>query len=139
MAAARAALEWAWQRLGPLDSEEPGKATRGVICRLLVLPGLASEAVENLAWIAENISTDLHVAVMSQYTPAFKGGLAPPFDRTVTEEEYSLVTEAAEAFGFEHGWIQGFGASVPTELLGERMPPGHGAVGRPSSKSVPSL
>ena len=138
VAAARAALEWAWRRRGVLDSDEPGKATRGVICRLLVLPGLASEAVENLAWIAENLSTDLHVAVMSQYTPAFKGASIPPFDRPVTEEEYSLVTEAAEAFGFENGWIQGFGASVPSELLGERMAAGHGVVGHSSSSVAPS-
>lgn len=127
--AARAALKWAWRNRGGLDSEEPGCATRGVICRLLVLPGLAAETVENLAWIAENVSTDLHVAVMSQYTPAFEGKRNPPFDRALLEDEYSLVVEAAEAFGFEKGWIQGFGAAVPSDLLGESMPPGHGAVG----------
>ena len=130
VAAARAALKWAWRERGPLDSDEPGRATRGVICRLLVLPGLAAEAVENLAWIAENVSTEIHVAVMSQFTPAFAGKNLPPFDRGVSEEEYSLVTEAAEAFGFEKGWIQGFGASVPSDLLGEQMPPWHGAVGK---------
>ena len=129
VAAAHAALKWAWRNRGELDTDEPGRARRGVICRLLVLPGLAAEAVENLAWIAENISTDLHVAVMSQYTPAFEGKASPPFDRALMEDEYSLVAEAAEALGFENGWIQGFGAAVPSELLGERMPPGHGTVG----------
>ena len=125
----RDAIRFLHETLGPLDSDEPGKATRGVIVRILVLPGHADEAAENLAWLAGEGFTDLHVSVMSQYTPVYKALETPPFDRPVTAEEYDLVAEAASDFGFERGWVQGFEASGISNLLGETMQPGHGRVG----------
>ena len=131
VAASRAAVKWAWDNLGRLDCDEPGRATRGLIVRILVLPGHADEAIANLAWLAAECSPTVHVSVMSQYTPAYKALGAPPFDRPVTEEEYESVAEAAADFGFENGWLQGFESrSADLDLLGESMPPGHGAVGR---------
>ena len=114
--AARAALKWAYEHTK-------------VICRILVLPGHADEAIENLAWIATELSNELPVSIMSQYTPAYKALETPPLNRGVTQEEYDEVTEAAADFGFEHGWIQGFGAADPKlALLGENMPSDHGIV-----------
>ena len=114
---ARAAIRWAWER---------GKR---LIVRILVLPGHADEAIESLAWLATELSNEVSVSVMSQFTPAYKALQTPPFDRGVTEEEYASVTEAAADFGFENGWIQGFGAADPKlALLGENMSADHGAV-----------
>ena len=130
VAAARAAVKHLWNALGPLDAEEPGRATRGVIVRILVLPGHADEAIENLAWLATECSNEVHVSVMSQYAPAFTACDTPPFNRVVTEEEYNSVTEAAADFGFERGWIQGFGSRDPSsDLVGENMSAGEGSVG----------
>jgi len=125
--ASRAAVKWAWERkkVGGwrLNSLPP------LIVRLLVLPGHADEAVENLAWLATELSNEIPVSVMSQFTPAYKALETPPYDRGVTEEEYATVTEAAADFGFESGWIQGFEASDPKlALLGENMTPDHGTV-----------
>ena len=130
VAANRAAVKWLHDTLGPLDSDEPGAATRGMIVRILVLPGHAGEAVENLAWLAGEGFTDIHVAVMSQYTPAYRALSVPPFDRPVGRDEYERVASAAADMGFEKGWIQDFASSGCSDLLGERMPPGHAAVGR---------
>ena len=79
--ASRAAVKHLWNALGPLDSDEPGGATRGVIVRVLVLPGHAEEAIENLAWLAAECSPRVHISVMSQYAPAFQALETPPFDR----------------------------------------------------------
>ena len=145
---ARAAVKWAWGRSGPRspsltsgrDSASPlgvrqfkGEAESfplpGLIVRILVLPGHADEAIENLAWLATELSNEIPVSIMSQFTPAYKALETPPFNRGVTEEEYASVTEAAADFGFENGWIQGFGAADPKlALLGENMPAAHGAV-----------
>jgi putative pyruvate formate lyase activating enzyme len=117
--AARAAVRWAWEKRGE----------GGVVVRILVLPGHSEEAIENLAWIATELSNEVPVSVMAQYTPAYKALETPPLDRSVTREEYESVTEAAADFGFEHGWIQGFAASDPAlALLGENMSCGHGIV-----------
>ncbi len=123
MPTARAAVKWAWEKNGG------ERKNRGVIVRILVLPGHADEAIENLAWLATEISNEIPVSIMSQYTPAYLAKDKPPFDRGVTAEEYETVTEAAADFGFENGWTQGFEAADPSiALLGENMPPNHGPV-----------
>ena len=128
VAASRAAVSWAWERLGASGAKHG--ADGGLIVRILVLPGLADEAIENLAWLATELSNEVQVSVMAQYTPAYLGLKTPPFDRPVTREEYESVTEAAADFGFERGWIQGYEASdSKLALLGENMTAEHGAVG----------
>ena len=130
VAAARAAVRWAWERraAGTRDARREMRQ-RGLIVRILVLPGHADEAIENLAWLATELSSEIPVSVMSQYTPAYRALTTPPFDRGVTEEEYESVAEAAADFGFENGWTQGFGAADPKlALLGENMPAAHGVV-----------
>ncbi len=118
--AAREALKWAWGRNG---------GEKGTIARILVLPGHAEEAIENLAYLATEVSNEVPVSIMAQYTPAYLALTTPPFDRPVTREEYESVTEAAADFGFENGWIQGYEASDPKlALLGENMGADHGVV-----------
>lgn len=116
--AARAAVKWAY--------EKPGV---DLIVRILVLPGYHEEAIENLAFLATELSNEIPVSVMSQFTPAYKALETPPLNRGVTEEEYEEVVEAAADFGFENGWIQGYEASDPKlALLGENMTENHGVV-----------
>ena len=125
----REAVGWAWEKCGPRSHCSPSPFTSRLIVRILVLPGHADEAIENLAWLATELSNEIPVSIMSQFTPAYKALETPPFDRGVTEEEYASVTEAAADFGFENGWIQGFGAADPKlALLGENMPAAHGVV-----------
>ncbi len=100
-----------------------------LVVRILVLPGHADEAIENLAWLATEVSNEVPVSVMAQYTPAYRALETPPWNRPVTKEEYEEVAEAASDFGFENGWTQGYEASDPKlALLGENMPPAHGTV-----------
>ena len=143
--AARAAVKWAWEKgKKGIGTGQPEKAFNhhctptpptytsssvNLIVRILVLPGHADEAIENLAWLATELSNEIPVSIMSQFTPAYKALETPPFNRGVTEEEYASVTEAAADFGFENGWIQGFGAADPKlALLGENMPAAYGVV-----------
>ena len=153
--AARAAIRWAWEReksKSKVEVEQGNLPTCAfglereakhhcststsdfdslphLIVRILVLPNHADEAIENLAWLATELSNEIPVSIMSQFTPAYKALETPPFDRGVTEEEYAEVTEAAADFGFENGWIQGFGAADPKlALLGENMGSDHGVV-----------
>lgn len=122
--AARAAVRWAWMRTVCGKSSLPH-----LIVRILVLPGLAGEAIENLAWLATELSNEIPVSIMAQYTPAYKALEMPPLNRAVTRDEYEAVTEAAADFGFENGWIQGYEASDPKlALLGENMTADHGTV-----------
>ncbi len=115
---ARNAIRWAYE-----------KNPRQLIVRLLVLPGHHEEAIDNLAWLATELSNEIQVSVMSQYTPAYKALELPPLNRGVTAEEYEAVADAAADFGFENGWVQGFEACDPKlALLGENMSAQHGVV-----------
>ena len=122
VASARAAIRWAYGRTRRTDLPP-------LIVRILVLPGHAEEAIESLAWLAPELSAQIPVSLMSQFTPAYRALETPPFNRKVTPEEYESVTEAATDFGFENGWIQSYEAANPAlALLGENMPGGHGTV-----------
>lgn len=122
--AARDALLAMWRRAGPLELDGNGVARKGVICRILVLPGRANEAVENLRWLADNLGDGVGISVMCQYTPAHLAPARPPWNRRVTAEEYGKVIDIFEKIGFANGWIQDYEETVPSELIGFKMKPG---------------
>lgn len=131
---ARETIEWFWEHLGPLQLDAQGVAQRGVICRLLVLPGRSDEAVESLAWLANHLGTEVHLSVMSQYTPVYRAENLPTWNRQVTAEEYAAVQAAVESFGFENGWVQPVDEQSKEDLLGQNMPAGQGTVGQMKMK-----
>jgi len=120
---ARDFAAWAWRTVGPLEVDRDGIARRGLICRLLVLPGRAAEAIANLEWLAENIGTDVHISLMSQYTPVHRATRLPGWDRRIGEDEYRSVTDRLEDLGFENGWVQEWEPGTDESLLGWRMQP----------------
>lgn len=119
--AARAALEKMWELAGPLQLDEHGIATGGVICRLLILPGRAEEAAGNLRWIAERFEGKIHVSLMAQYHPAYKATNTNGWNRKITRKEYDLVVGQMEKLGIDNGWVQEFEGETPSHLLGFRM------------------
>jgi putative pyruvate formate lyase activating enzyme len=121
--AARAALLEMWRQAGPLVCDGDGVARQGTICRLLVLPGRGDEAVENLAWLAEHVGTEIAVSVMAQYTPAYRAVGREGWGRRPARAEYDRVVEAVETLGFEAGWVQDYELPAPDELVGFKMSP----------------
>jgi putative pyruvate formate lyase activating enzyme len=117
---AREAIEKAWSLAGPLELDDAGIARSGVICRILVLPGRAGEAIENLVWLKETFGPRMTVSVMSQYTPAHKA-VSGDWARKLCATEYAQVTEAVEKLDFDLGWVQGFDECAPNELVGFNM------------------
>ena len=81
----RAAIQEMHRQVGSLVRDETGVALRGLIIRHLVLPqGLAgSEGI--MKFIAEEISKDTAISLMSQYFPARRAsefpGTQPPHQR----------------------------------------------------------
>lgn len=119
---ARAALLEMWRQVGELKLNESGAAVAGVICRILVLPGLAEEACENLRWLAECIGPRLSLSIMSQYTPAYRALAMKPMDRKVSAAEYGQVCRTAENLGFNRGWMQELKNRLDNEWAGYNMP-----------------
>ncbi len=118
---ARAAVAEMWRQVGPLKVDDDGIAVSGVICRMLVLPGLAGEAIENLAWLAGSLGTGVSLSIMSQYTPAHRAAGLEPWNRRVTRAEYEGVCSEAERLGFGDGWIQEYDGDSGGDLAGFNM------------------
>lgn len=120
---ARAALLEMWRQTGPMSVDSEGIATRGTICRILVLPGRADEAVANLEWLAESVGPRIPVSVMAQYTPAYKALERTDWNLRPTIEEYGRVVEAVERLEFTEGWVQEYETPTPENLVGFKMSP----------------
>ena len=86
--------------------DENGLATSGLIIRHLVLPGYIENSLSCLRFIAEELSPEVHLSLMSQYQPTIMSVNHPTLYRTLKPEEYKKVTEEMEKLGFENGWIQ---------------------------------
>ncbi len=124
---AREGLARMWGQTGPLRMDEQGVARTGTICRFLVLPGHADEAIENLRWAARHIGPELPISVMAQYTPAYRACGDPVWGRRVARDEYERVCDAVASLGFENGWVQDVDDSPdPGDLAGFRMKEGQG-------------
>jgi putative pyruvate formate lyase activating enzyme len=83
-----------------------GIARRGVIIRHLVLPGRVENSLQVLELIEKDISKEVSLSIMSQYTPTplVKGD--PNIGRRVTEKEYQMVVNTALDMGFGTIFVQ---------------------------------
>ena len=69
---------------------EGDRLKKGVIIRHLILPGQVENSLKVLDWIGDTFAPgEVLVSLMRQYTPM--PGLAAPYDRKITDEEYDAV------------------------------------------------
>lgn len=92
-------------QVGHLETDEAGVAVRGMLVRHLVLPGHMENSRRCLAFLA-NLSRDIWVSIMSQYSPQHRACADPTIDRTLTPDEYDEITEYALDLGLEHAFVQ---------------------------------
>ncbi len=71
---AREAIKEMHRQVGVLKFGTDGLAKHGVLLRHLVMPGQTDEAAEIFEWLADEISPDTYVNVMSQYRPDYQVG-----------------------------------------------------------------
>ena len=84
--------------------DEEGVMQRGVIVRILLLPGHVAEAKLNVKYLYETYGNKVYVSLMSQYTPS--PDLPSPLNRRVTLAEYDELVAYAEKLGIKNAFIQ---------------------------------
>jgi len=104
--ALKATKKMYFQKGSTLHLDEKGRAERGMLIRHLVLPGHAEESRKVLRSVAEEISTGVHLSLMSQYHPTPFVKSHNFLNRTLYKAEYESVVEAMENLGFRNGWVQ---------------------------------
>ena len=102
----RAAIKEMYRQVGNLVLDEDGIAARGLIIRHLILPGGLSGTEGVMKFLAEEISKDVHISLMSQYFPAFKAHEFNELSRRITDDEYETAYQAMVKYGLENGWVQ---------------------------------
>ena len=128
VATARAAILWFWENLGPLVCDDEGIARRGLIVRLLALPGRTEEVAENLIWLRNTLGPEVAVSVMAQYNPVGQARVTPGWDRRLRPEEFAPLADLVGDLGFENGWVQPCEDETAEQMLGEDMTAGYGEV-----------
>ena len=106
---ARMAIAEMYRQVGEPKFNEEGIMTRGVIVRILLLPGRVAEAQLSLKYLLDTYGDSVYVSLMNQYTPM--PDMKPPLDRPVTRDEYRRLTEYAEKLGLKNGFTQEFGTA----------------------------
>ncbi|MBN2143959.1 MAG: 4Fe-4S cluster-binding domain-containing protein [Candidatus Aureabacteria bacterium] len=86
--------------------DEQGEILSGLIIRHLVIPGQVENSIACLRFIAEELSPDVSVSLMSQYHPVPATIKHRCLGRTLNKEEYAQVRHELEKLGMQNGWIQ---------------------------------
>ena len=102
----RAAVKEMYRQVGNLVCDENGIAKRGIIIRHLVLPNGLSGTESIMKFLAEEISRDVYISLMSQYFPAYKANEHKELSRRTTAAEYNDACRIMEKYGLENGWVQ---------------------------------
>lgn len=103
----RAALSEMYRQVGgDLELDEEGIARRGMIIRHLVLPDGLADTELVLRWVADHLSTQVHISLMDQYFPAYQCLDDPVLGRKISPDEYAEAWNALQELGFERGWVQ---------------------------------
>lgn len=103
----RKAIKEMHRQVGTLVMDEEGIALRGLLIRHLVLPEGLAGTEDVLAFIANEISKDTYISLMSQYFPTNKAFQYPEISRMVNRSEYRKAVDMLHRFGLENGYIQG--------------------------------
>jgi len=96
-------------QVGHLEMDDDGIAVRGLLVRHLVLPNYLDNSQRCLRFLAD-LSPDIFVSIMSQYSPQYKAGDYPEIDRTLTKQEYDAITDYALDLGLENAFVQELGS-----------------------------
>ncbi len=87
------------RQVGDLQTTSNGVALRGLMVRHLVMPNRIAGTKEFVEWVAENLSPDTYVNIMSQYRVAFQAFDYEPIARAITNQEFVEAMEWAIAAG----------------------------------------
>jgi len=102
----RRCIKEMFKQVGCLVAGKNGIAKKGLLVRILVLPGNIGGVKETLDFIKDELSTDVYLSIMAQYHPEYNAWQSPELARSISSREYSEVVDYAERLGLVNGWTQ---------------------------------
>ena len=103
---AKDALKTMTELAGPPVFDEKGMMRRGVIVRVLLLPGHVKEACRIVEYLFNTYGDSVYISLLSQYTPMPAVLSDPLLGRCVTAREYKRLVNYAVSIGVTNGFWQ---------------------------------
>lgn len=98
-------LEEMLAQVGHLRCTSAGIAQHGLLVRHLVLPGAIANSKACLRLLA-SLGHEVHISLMSQYSPQYKAMAHPSINRPLWSSEYKEVCDYALEIGLENVFVQ---------------------------------
>ena len=94
------------RQVGIAKMDNEGIIKSGLVIRHLVLPNNTSGTEKIMKFIAEEVSPDTYISLMSQYLPYYKASEFKDISRRLLMKEYEEAREIMGKCGLSNGWIQ---------------------------------
>ena len=102
----QAALKEMHRQVAEAEFDQAGVMKKGLIIRHLVLPNQCSGTDAIMQFIAQEISPDTYISLMSQYLPYYQAADYPEISRRLKAIEYAQAKSILEKYNLSNGWIQ---------------------------------
>lgn len=99
------AIDEMYRQVGSFKLDKNGLMKKGLIVRVLILPGHIHDAKEIINYLYKTYGDSIYISIMNQYTPVNKCEY-DNLNRKVTEEEYDEVINFALTIGVKNAFIQ---------------------------------
>ncbi len=99
------AIDEMYRQVGKCEIDEDGMLKKGIVVRVLILPGHTRDAKEIIHYLYQTYHNDIYISIMNQYTPV-NMCLYEQLNRRVTSKEYDDVIQYALSLGVEKALIQ---------------------------------
>jgi putative pyruvate formate lyase activating enzyme len=114
------------KQVGTLRLDDDGIAQKGLIIRLLALPGGLSGTAESLEFISKSVTNDTYISLMSQYYPTHRAHEYTELSAGIPADEYKIIVDEAHRLGLNNGWIQEIPEVRSARFLGTNIKPKKG-------------
>lgn len=99
------AIDEMYRQVGAPSFDDNGLMKRGLIIRVLILPGHLDDAKKIIKYIYNTYGDDVFISIMNQFTPV-NFCVYNNLNRKITEEEYDDVIKYALELGVTNAFIQ---------------------------------
>jgi putative pyruvate formate lyase activating enzyme len=94
------------RQVGIAKLDEHGIIKKGLVIRHLVLPENIAGTDKIMEFIANKLSKDTYISLMSQYFPCYKASEFKNICRRISYSEYSNAQMLMQKYSLHNGWIQ---------------------------------
>lgn len=99
------AIDEMYRQVGDYSFDKDGLMTKGLIVRVLILPGHVEDAKKIIKYLYMTYKDSIFISIMNQFTPV-NTCIYSNLNRKLTDEEYDEVIKYALSLGVTNAFIQ---------------------------------